>query len=115
MRDTGLRGEAIATKYLRKKGYRILERNYRTPFGEIDIIAEDRGTLVFIEVKTRKADLFGLPEESVTIKKRERIKKAALHYLKDLKKVPPVRFDVLSILTSPLSEVLIEHIEYAFE
>jgi putative endonuclease len=112
MRITGLKGEDLAVNYLKKKGYRILEKNFRTQLGEIDIIAEQNGTIVFVEVKTRTTDAFGLPEEAVTWQKQERIKKVALLYLKGLKRVPPVRFDVLSIELKP--EPVIEHIEYAF-
>ncbi len=112
MRITGLKGEDLAVNYLKKKGYRILEKNYRTPLGEIDIIAEKKGTVVFVEVKTRTSDAFGLPEEAVTRQKQERIKKVALLYLKGLNRVPPVRFDVLSIELKP--EPVIQHIEYAF-
>lgn len=115
MRGIGSIGEGIAQEYLRKKGYRILEKNYRTRFGEIDIIAEDKGTIVFIEVKTRIHETFGAPEESVTRQKQERLKKVALCYLKDLKKIPPVRFDVLAIeLKGKSADAVIEHIEYAF-
>lgn len=93
----GNRGEDLAVKYLKEKGFRILMRNFKTPFGEIDIIAEDRETLVFVEVKTRSDDSFGLPFEAVDSKKRERMRKIALLYLKDLGKERPVRFDVISI------------------
>lgn len=112
MRDRGLKGEALAISYLKKKGYKILEKNYRTKFGEIDIIASKDGVVVFIEVKTRSTDAFGAPEESVTRDKQERIKKIALYYLKDLKNLPALRFDVISIELKP--EPQIEHIEYAF-
>ncbi len=112
MRDSGLKGEAIAINYLKKKGYKILQRNYRTKFGEIDVIASKDDVMVFIEVKTRSTDLFGAPEDAVTRQKQERIKKAALYYLKDFKTIPPLRFDVISIELKP--EPRIEHIEYAF-
>ncbi|MCX7793798.1 MAG: YraN family protein [Thermodesulfovibrionales bacterium] len=112
MRDRGIKGENLAINYLKKKGYKILERNYRTRAGEIDIIASKDGMVVFVEVKTRSTDLFGAPEESVTKEKQERLKKAALYYLKDLKNMPPLRFDVISIELKP--EPTIVHIEYAF-
>lgn len=112
MRDRGLKGEALAISYLKRKGYKILEKNYRTKFGEIDVIASKDDVVVFIEVKTRTTEAFGAPEESVTRQKQERIKKAALYYLKHLKTIPALRFDVISIELKP--EPQIEHIEYAF-
>jgi putative endonuclease len=69
MKPLGSKGEDLAVRFLEKKGYRILSRNFRTPVGEIDVIAEDRNTLVFIEVKTRTDDSFGHPFEAVTFRK----------------------------------------------
>lgn len=115
MRETGLEGEDIAIRFLKKEGYKILEKNYRTPFGEIDIIASKNGVVVFIEVKARNRDLFGSPKEAVTVKKQERIKRSALYYLKGLKDMPPVRFDVISIDMGKNPGPFVEHIEYAFE
>ncbi|MBI4654710.1 MAG: YraN family protein [Nitrospirae bacterium] len=94
----GKEGEELAKKFLNKKGYKIIEQNYKTPIGEIDIIASDRETLVFIEVKTRESLEFGMPFEAVNYTKRNKISKAALLYLKRFKeKIPACRFDVLSI------------------
>lgn len=93
----GNRGEELAVKYLKKRGFKILERNFRTPLGEIDIIAEDRQILVFVEVKTRSDDSFGHPFEAVDNRKRERMKRIALLYLKDSGMERPVRFDVVSV------------------
>jgi len=93
----GEKGEALAVKFLKKEGYKIVSRNYRTPAGEIDIVALDRGTLVFVEVKTRESLEFGLPFEAVNISKKRKITGAALIYLKKLKDIPPCRFDVVSI------------------
>ena len=64
-KDLGEKGEAIAIDYLKDRGYNILQTNFRSKFGEIDIIAKDKDTLVFIEVKTRTSKQFGLPEESI--------------------------------------------------
>lgn len=115
MRLLGVKGENLAVKFLKRKGYRIAERNYKTSVGEIDIIAEDRGTLVFVEVKTRTDDSFGLPFEAVNPRKREKLRKVALFYLKNrCKKEIPARFDVLSIRTTD-GESTIEHIVDAFE
>lgn len=114
MNTLGREGEENAAAYLRKKGYRIIETNYRTPFGEIDIIARDEGVLVFIEVKTRADDAFGSPFEAVNRRKRDKIKKVALSFMQRMKKEVPARFDVLSI-NMDRGEKRIEHIQDAFE
>ncbi|MEJ2684428.1 MAG: YraN family protein [Candidatus Sulfobium sp.] len=114
MNTLGREGEDIALAFFRKKGYRIVEKNFRTVFGEIDIIARDRDVLVFIEVKTRADDSFGSPFEAVDRRKREKIRKVALCFMKKLKKEVPARFDVLSI-ESVGADRRIEHIKDAFE
>jgi putative endonuclease len=96
--DLGNKGEDWAAKFLKEKGYKILDRNLTTPFGEVDIIARDGNTIVFIEVKTRSSDIFGQPFEAVNYRKQERLKKIALFYLKGIKKHLPIRFDVVSII-----------------
>jgi putative endonuclease len=96
--DLGNKGEDWAAKFLKEKGYKILDRNLTTPFGEVDIIARDGNTIVFIEVKTRSSDIFGQPFEAVNYRKQERLKKIALFYLKGIKKDLPIRFDVVSII-----------------
>lgn len=114
MRLLGRKGEDLGARFLRDKGYRVLARNYKTPAGEIDLIAEDNGTVVFVEVKTRSGDAFGQPFEAVDRRKREKLRKVALSYLKRLKSERPARFDVLSIEVSA-SGGRIEHIIDAFE
>ncbi|MBI4691505.1 MAG: YraN family protein [Nitrospirae bacterium] len=114
MKLIGSKGEDLAASFLKDKGYRIIARNYKTPVGEIDIIAEDRGTLVFIEVKTRSNNSFGYPFEAVDARKRQKLKNLALLYLKKQKRDCAVRFDVLSIYISEGKED-IEHIKDAFE
>jgi putative endonuclease len=114
MNTLGKEGEEIAAGFLRKKGFRIIEKNYRTVFGEIDIIAQDRGVIVFVEVKTRADTTYGHPFEAVHPKKREKIRKVALCFMKRLKKESPARFDVMSI-TRDKGETRIEHIQDAFE
>jgi len=114
MNTLGKEGEDIAADFLRKKGFRIIEKNYRTVFGEIDIIARDHGVIVFVEVKTRADITFGYPFEAVNPKKREKIKKTAFCFLKKLKKEVPARFDVLSIHFEN-GRQCIEHIQDAFE
>ncbi|MGQ9570114.1 MAG: YraN family protein [Thermodesulfovibrionales bacterium] len=115
MKALGIEGENLAVKFLEKKGYRIIKRNYKTYIGEIDIIAQDGDTLVFVEVKTRGNDSFGKPFEAVNKRKRQKLKNLALLYLKKQEKEIPVRFDVLSIFNSDKGEEKIEHIKDAFE
>jgi len=110
----GKEGEDIALDFLRNKGFSIVIKNYRTVFGEIDIIAKDRGVIVFVEVKTRTGNSFGRPFEAVDQRKREKIRKVALSFMKTQKKEFPSRFDVLSITKSG-EGTRIEHIQDAFE
>ncbi len=114
MNTLGREGEGLAVSFLRKQGYRIIKKNYRTPFGEIDIIAQDGEVVVFVEVKTRSGDAFGPPFEAVDRRKREKIRNVALSYLKKIRKEPAARFDVLSIDLDGRREK-IEHIKDAFE
>ncbi len=98
----GTKGEQLAVKFLKKKGYKILQRNYRRRSGEIDIVCYDHGTIVFVEVKTRYSDKYGPPELSVTEAKKRQIVKIALQYIAE-KKIEGIdlRFDVVSILYLP--------------
>ena len=90
--------EEMAVRFLKGKRYEILERNYRTPFGEIDVIAEDKGCIVFIEVKSRSSPLFGPPYLRVTKKKKEKIIKSALSYQKKYGLIDKdSRIDVISV------------------
>ena len=93
----GEEGERLAVEFLKENGYRIIRRNFKTSIGEIDIIASEGETLVFIEVKTRESIEYGLPFEAVTRAKKRKIANVALLYLKKLKEVPACRFDVVSI------------------
>lgn len=96
--NLGRVGEALAVKYLGKKGYRIIEQNFRIRGGEIDIIAIDGNTLVYIEVKTRTQSKFGAPEESVTAKKLKFLERAAKFYRLKRKNLPDLeRIDVLAL------------------
>ncbi len=110
----GKAGEDRAAKFLTGQGYRILERNYRTRNGEIDLIALHQGILAFIEVKTRTNESFGAPELAVTAQKQRRMVKAALGYIKykNLHQVP-CRFDVVAISTAKEQELSL--IQNAFE
>lgn len=97
--EIGKKGESIAVRYLKKQGYKIVEQNYRSKVGEIDIIARDKKTLVFVEVKTRSSRSFGSPKWAVTPKKQKAISMTALYYLKMTNQTGAnARFDVVSIL-----------------
>jgi putative endonuclease len=99
-KEFGNLGEDLATSFLEKLGYTILERNYRTKFAEIDIIAKDKNEIVFIEVKTRTSDIFGFPQEAVNKNKIKKIEKASIVYL-ERNKIPIstlIRYEVLSII-----------------
>lgn len=114
MRQLGIEGEEVAVRFLKKKGYKIVSRNFKSPVGEMDIIAEDGDTLVFVEVKTRTDDSFGHPFEAVTNRKQEKLRKVPLGYLKHSRREVASRFDILSIETDGDSH-RIEHIIDAFE
>ncbi len=95
----GKKGEEAAVSLLKGNGYKIMVRNYKTKLGEIDIIACDKGTICFIEVKTRQSERFGLPAEAVSYSKKRQISKTALLFLKERKLLDKkARFDVVSIL-----------------
>lgn len=109
----GKKGEDIAYEYLVKKGYIILERNYRKSYGEIDIIATKDNILVFIEVKTRTSNKFGSPLESVTPRKLQSILKTAEYYSMVHQELPKeLRIDAISVLLVK-GEIVIEHVKNA--
>lgn len=115
----GKTGESIAARFLRNKGYRILEQNYRTRLGEIDIIARDRETLVFVEVKARNSHNFGNPKSSITLHKQRKISMVALQYLKATDQTrTKARFDVIAICgaeKSPQIELIKNAFDLAYE
>ncbi|MBI5634082.1 MAG: YraN family protein [Nitrospirae bacterium] len=114
MKDVGKKGEDLAVALCRERGFTIIEQNFRTPFGEIDIIAKDGNIFVFIEVKARTGDTYGAPFEAVTRRKRDKISKVAMSYLKRFRKEVPARFDVISIsMKSGMPDL--EYIQDAFE
>ena len=103
-------GEKKAAEFLKKKGYKIIEVNYKTHYGEIDIIASKKRCIVFVEVKARESDAFGRPGEAVNYYKQQKIRKVATTYLKFNKKIDAsCRFDVIEILGDEIN-----HIENAF-
>jgi putative endonuclease len=111
----GARGETVAAEFLTARGYRIVSRNFRCPQGEIDIVAVDHDTLVFVEVKTRRSDVAADPEVNVHRQKRRRMVRAASAYVgrKGLEDYP-LRFDVMAIVLAEAGEPRIEHFEDAF-
>lgn len=116
-RDIGNKGEDIAVKLIKKKGYKVIERNFNVPrAGEIDIIAKKKEYLVFVEVRLRKNTLHGSGAETVDIFKQRKLIKAAQTYLKlnNLNNIP-ARFDVVSITGDAEGEYSVEIIENAFE
>lgn len=91
-------GEDIAVSFLKTRGYEIVARNYRKKYGEIDIIAENDGEIVFIEVKTRKSNLFGSPFEAVDLRKQQKMSRVALAYLNNHGLSDrAARFDVVAV------------------
>ncbi|AEB08628.1 YraN family protein [Desulfobacca acetoxidans] len=108
----GQMGEALAADVLKESGYNILARNYRTPFGEIDLIARHQDTLVFIEVKLRRSRIFGPPQAAITPNKQRHVRLAAQYYLQGQRTLDAkVRFDVVAITlekNSPQIEIFSE-------
>lgn len=115
--SSGERGEGIASQYLSEQGYRILEVNYRSPYGEIDIIAMRDDILAFVEVKTRSGEMIAEPREAVTASKQEKIRQTALLYLSEQEKISlQPRFDVVEVLLDGKTgrPLRVEQIENAF-
>lgn len=111
----GERGENVAAKHLTSLGYRILQRNYNTKVGEVDIVARDGKVLVFVEVKTR-TDANPRPEDQVNLEKQHQITKAAQTFLSRFgHPQPPARFDVIAIIWPEGREPIIQHYKNAFE
>lgn len=113
--ELGRRGEEAAAKFLDKRGYTILERNWKCFAGEADIIAQDGDSIVFVEVKTRRDCKKGFPAEAVNKEKRQKYEKIALAYLQDCAVSDAmVRFDVVSIVVVASDRALIRHHINAF-
>jgi putative endonuclease len=106
----GKKGERLAEEYLKKQEIKILKRNYRTPFGEADIIAEDGDEIVFIEVKARTTDKYGTPTQAVVKSKQDRYYKIAQFYGLHTGGEPNARFDVAGVD----ADGNIEYLKYAF-
>ena len=111
--ELGKEGEKEAIRFLEEKGYRIRHHNWRSGRKELDIVAEDQGELVIIEVKTRRNNQFGNPEESINMQKIRRIVSSADAYVRKFAIDSPIRFDIIS-LTGEKSPWEIIHIKDAF-
>ena len=115
MKSIGDSGEELARAYLFKKGYRILEQNYKVSFGEIDIIAEKSNCICFVEVKSRKSNKYGTPEEAITRYKQKKIVKVAQLYIKQKRiKDKYFRFDVIVVVFNNYLLKEIKHITNVF-
>jgi putative endonuclease len=113
--STGKTGEALAAAHLAEAGYRVIERNYRCLFGEIDIVAEEGETLVFVEVKSRRSAAYGDPQQAVGYQKQKKISRIAAHYLQEKRLCNrAARFDVVAVKLLPAGP-RIELIRNAFE
>lgn len=115
--DTGKQGELLALKFLKKKGYHILDTNYRTRYGEIDIIGKRKNSLVFFEVRTKKNLSYGYPEESISAKKASHLRNAAYYYIRTHDNLPEFwRIDFIAVeLDDKMKARRIELVESAVE
>ena len=121
-KKTGDLGEEAACRYLRKKGFKICARNYRTDHGELDIVAQNREYIIFVEVKTRnfpKSERYGRPADAVNRKKRERLLYSVMVYLREFPTDKKQRMDIIEVYkkedeTGNFKEVKIIHFENAF-
>jgi putative endonuclease len=111
----GEKGEALAARRLKKSGYKIIETNYRNQLGEIDIIAKENDTIVFVEVKSRRSIRFGNPKQAITVRKQKKISMVALCYLKAIgQSSARARFDVVTVISNQ-DKPQVEIIKNAFE
>ncbi len=114
-KELGVFGEEHAALYLEDLGYRILTRNYRSRYGEIDIIAEKDKTIVFIEVKARRSYLYGEPKDSIHIRKQKKLIQTAMIFLQENEwEDCDCRFDVIEVTFLPNGAIRPYHIENAF-
>jgi len=114
-KELAIFGEDTAAQFLASNGYTIIGRNYHSPYGEIVIICNRDGELIFVEVKARRSHSFGEPLEAVTESKRQKIIKTAYHYLAKKDIEMPVRFDIITLDYNKISkDYFLRHIENAF-
>ena len=113
----GKNGETIAENFLKKRGFFILEKNYKTPFGEIDIIAKNGTEIVFFEVKTRVSEKFGTPLEAINTEKKKHILKNCLYFIKkNRQENQPCRIDAIGIKLNAKGDLeILKHVRNAIE
>ncbi len=111
---SGAQAEQTAARYLQQQGLQLVQANYRCRFGEIDLILREGATLVFAEVRLRSRNEFGGAAASIDERKQAKLTRTAQHYLTELPRIPPCRFDAL-LLTAPQDAAGIEWIRNAFE
>ncbi|HXN04846.1 MAG TPA: YraN family protein [Candidatus Acidoferrum sp.] len=111
----GVSGEALAEDHLRGLGYQIVEKDVRTPLGQLDLVAMDGKTLVFVEVKTRTGHGYGLPQEAVDAKKIRKLRQLGLYYLKIRPHRGSVRFDVVGLTVAAGRLIRVDHIKNAID
>ena len=109
--ELGKWGEDLAADYLQRKGYTIIERDWKSGKRDLDIIAQDGNVIVFVEVKTRRNRLYGEPEESVDYHKLQNLQQAISHYLKFKHIRQEIRFDIISIVGTVETDPDIQHIQ----
>jgi len=108
----GKLGEDLATEHLKSVGYQIITRNYKATLGEIDIIARDGETLVFVEVKTKHSNSFGRPEEMVTKNKQSKLKNLVKDFLSKNNHQGPIRIDVVAVnVNNPRNRAALKHFD----
>ena len=115
VKPLGTSGEALAEDHLRGLGYQIVDRDIRTPLGQLDLVAKDGTTLVFVEVKTRAGHGFGLPQEAVDAKKIRKLQQLALYYLKMRPHRGHFRFDVVGLTVRAGRLTRVDHIKNAID
>ncbi len=102
----GKKGENLAVKYLKKQGYKIIKRNFKNPFGEIDIIAKKEDTVAFIEVKTRLSDIFGVPSQAVTRDKCRKYVQGAKFFFAERNVDYIIRFDIIEVFNGDVNHII---------
>lgn len=113
--DLGVSGELLAEDHLRGLGYEIVGRDVRTPLGQLDLVARDGRSLVFVEVKTRAGHGFGLPQEAVDRRKIRKLRQLAAYYIKAHRYLGDVRFDVVGLTVSQGRVIRIDHLRNAID
>ena len=109
--ELGKWGEDLAADYLQRKGYTIIERDWKSGRRDLDIVAKNGDVIVFVEVKTRRNSLYGQPEEAVDYRKLQSLQQAINHYIKFRHISQEVRFDIISIVGTIGTEPDIQHIQ----